>query len=316
MFLAFQALRNLPLLATLLFASNLATTLFLGAQSGWLGGLVQDQAKSRLAAWSTVGNIGGGGVFAMLAIPLLRSAPSPLGALILAALIIAPVAPLAFIPAPAPDKRLSSESWRAFLLDLRRLVAQPRVLQLIVLFVSPAAAFALAYTLGGLGAQFKASERFVGLIGGGGVLLAGAFGSLAVPPLAARVPPRRLYLLIGACGAAFTLALIALPRTPATFGVAMVGENMFQSAAFTTMFTIAFRALGENNPLAATQMSLMTAASTLPIVYMQVLDGHAYGVSGLAGAYVFDGGVSLLACAALFFLLVRRSQERGQDAQV
>jgi PAT family beta-lactamase induction signal transducer AmpG len=299
---------NIVVLTAMLFASNLSSTLFLGAQGGWLGGLVPAEDRSRLAAWSTVGNIGGGGVIAMVAIPLLRSASFTAGALALGILIVAPILPLFWLPAPPPDRRLSGEGWRLFLRDLGVLARRRSLHRLILLFASPTASFTLTYTLAGIGGAFHASERFVGFISGTGVLAAGILGSLTVPRLTARVAPFRLYLLIGAVGAVFTLCLIALPRTPATFGMAVLMENIFQAAAFTTVFTIAFRSLGENNPLAATQMSLLSAASSLPLAYMQVLDGHAFGAGGVTGGFLLDSLASLAACAVIFALSRRWSE--------
>ena len=99
------------------------------------------------------------------------------------------------------------------------------------------------------------------------------------------------------------------------FAVALMGENVFQAGAFATIFVIAFRSLGENNPLAATQMSLLTAASSFPIVYMQLLDGHAYGFGGLTASYLADGVLSLAACAIfLTFLMGWHGRDRSAGA--
>jgi PAT family beta-lactamase induction signal transducer AmpG len=143
----------------------------------------------------------------------------------------------------------------------------------------------------------------VALMGGAGVIVAGVFGSLIVPVLAKRAPPLPLYVAIGAVGALFTLSLIVLPRDPAVYTLAMVGQNVFQSAAFATAQFVMFRLMGKDNPFAATQYALMLAAQGLPLSYMQVLDGHAYGHGGLSTMYLMDGGLGALACAALVLLL-------------
>jgi MFS transporter, PAT family, beta-lactamase induction signal transducer AmpG len=88
----------------------------------------------------------------------------------------------------------------------------------------------------------------------------------------------------------------------------MVGENVFQSAAFATANIVMFRAMGKDNPLAATQYALMLAAQGLPLTYMQVLDGRAYGWGGLAGSYLMDGGLGLAACALLGLVLYGASR--------
>jgi PAT family beta-lactamase induction signal transducer AmpG len=85
--------------------------------------------------------------------------------------------------------------------------------------------------------------------------------------------------------------------------MAMTGENIAQSAALTLVSILALRSLGEDNPLAATQFGLLTCASNLPITYMQWLDGQAYGAGRLTGMYLTDGGLGLVACAALAVML-------------
>ena len=94
-----------------------------------------------------------------------------------------------------------------------------------------------------------------------------------------------------------------------TFGVAMLGENVFQSAAFSVANFIILRTIGHDNPLAATQFGLLNAAGALPLSYMQYIDGQAYGLGGVNGSYLADSLISGLACAILALLLwsLRRS---------
>ena len=179
----------------------------------------------------------------------------------------------------------------------------PVVLWTLFLFAIPAASFALTNLLSGLGRDYGASERMVGLVMGGGVTVAGVAGSLAMPRLIRGRSPRLLYVAVGAAGAAFTLVLAFLPHTPGTFVLAVLGENLFQAAAFAVSTTIALVTIGERNPLAATQFALLYAAMNLPQSYMQALDGAAYGIRGLSGALVTDALVSLLACGVAALLL-------------
>lgn len=94
------------------------------------------------------------------------------------------------------------------------------------------------------------------------------------------------------------------------FALAVVGQNIFQSGAFAVEGTIVFRTIGEENPLAATQFGLLQAMTCLPIVYMQAVDGQAYGAGGLNGMFLADAGPALAACLILLplVLLWRRRQ--------
>jgi PAT family beta-lactamase induction signal transducer AmpG len=301
--LALMAMDHLAVVGWLLFAAFFAAQLSVSAAGGWLTSLVAKEDESKLGAWFVVGNIGGFGITSILGILLMRALPVWAGAAILGVLVALPMAVVPLFPAPGPDRRLARESFGQFSRDLLALVRRPQVLLSLVLFGLPAASFALTNTLGGLGRDYGASEQFVALMGGAGVVVAGVFGSLLVPVLAKRTPPLPLYLAIGAVGGLFTLSLIVLPRTPATYTLAMVGQNVFQSAAFATANFVMFRTIGKENPFAATQYALMLASQGLPLSYMQVLDGHAYGHGGTSAMYLMDGGLGVLACAALAVLL-------------
>ena len=74
---------------------------------------------------------------------------------------------------------------------------------------------------------------------------------------------------------------------------------------------MALDSIGKDNPFAATQFGLLVAASGLPISYMQVLDGHAYGLGGLGLLYGVDGGLGLLASLAMALLLARWASRRS-----
>jgi PAT family beta-lactamase induction signal transducer AmpG len=305
---------NLALLGAAMFLA-LGGAAFNGlAIGGWFGSLLPKASDRQLGAWMVVANIGGFGLVTVAGVQLVRALPLPIAAGLLAAPNLAPLLLYAVTPAPGPDQRLAGETFARFLGDLTVLVRRPMVLQLVVLFAVPAASFALTNTLGGLGRDYHASERFVAIMGGAAVTAAGLLGSLVIPPLARRAPTRTLYITVGVVGAMFTLGLIGLPRTPMVFALAIVGQNVAQSAALALNYVIALESLGQDNPLAATQFGLITSAAALPITYMQLLDGHAYGVGGLTLMYAADGGLGLMACLAMAFLLRLWSHRRAAHA--
>ena len=301
--LAVLAGSNLVLLAVALVLAaggGAANTIAIG---GWFGAMNDKDDDATLGAWMVVANISGFGVLAMVGIGVIRGMAPPLAAIVLSAPVLAPLLIYAVTPCPPPDGRLARESFGQFFGDLSVLVRRPIVAQTLMLFAVPAASFALTNTLGGLGRDYHADEGFVAVIGGAAAIVAGLIGSLAVPPLARRMPVRWLYLLVGSAGALFTLCLIALPDTPALFATAMIGQNVAQSAALAMVNVIALQSLGKDNPFAATQFGLLASASALPIAYMQFLDGHAYGAGGLTLMYLADGGLGLCACLTMALLL-------------
>ena len=302
-FAALLMIRNVAMLAALLFAGNMAISMMVAAVGGWFGNVVSTERKSVLGAWFTVANIGGGGLTATCAIFLLRDLPYAVGAGLLGLFVLAALPLFLWIDCPPADGRLASESFRDFARDVLVLLRQPTVLWTLPLFLLPSASFALTNTLGGLGHDFNISEKMVGLIGGAGVTAAGIFGSLMVPQISRRLPPRPLYLLVGIAGALFTLTMAASPHNPTTFTIAFIGENVFQAAAFSVLNVIILRTIGHDNPLAATQFGLLNAASCLPLIYMQTFDGQAYGLGGVTGSYLADAGLSGGACLLMALML-------------
>lgn len=284
-------------------AGNAAVNLGYGALGGWLSNISHKQDENRLSAWLTAANIGGGGIMGVLGTELIDHFPLPGAALLLGGMIMFPTIVFLWIPAPGPDRRLAGESFRTFSADVFALVRRPEVLIAIVLFVTPCGTFSLTNILGGLGNDFHASQRAVSALGGSGMLAAGICGSMLLPVLAKRLPLRPLYIAIGAVGGVSTLCLILLPRTPGSFALAMIGENVLQSLEIACSVAIAFETIGRDNPLAATTFALASAAYALPMVYMPVVDSWGYGRGGVAGCFAIDGSLGILASLLLGLLL-------------
>jgi len=294
------------LLVTGFFAANL----FQSALGGWLSSIIAPQQRSALSAWVTIANISGGGAMAVIAGEVMQRYPPIAAAAALGALLLLPAVVFPWMSAPAPDRRLASESFRQFFIEVVNVVRRPQVLLALAMFVTPVSSFSLVNLLGGLGSDFRASAHFVGAVGGAGVLFAGIAGCLIFPLIDKLLPLRYLYLIIGVVGALFTLALMLLPRTPLTFAVALIGENLFQSAAITTSIAIAFETIGHRNPLAATTFSVIVSVLNIPNTYMVVVDGRGYAWRGVDGSLLVDAGASLAACALLILLFGYLSMRR------
>jgi PAT family beta-lactamase induction signal transducer AmpG len=257
-----------------------AASLVQGAVGGWMGSLMM------LAAGEIVTHL-----------------PPPLAGTLIGSLLLLPSLLYIAIPAPPPDGRLAAESFRQFFRSILTLVQRREVLVALMLFLLPASSFALTNVLGGIGKDFSATERMVSLFAGVGSAVAGVVASLLLPPLARRLPLRPLYLAIGIAGALFTLSLLLLPQTPATFAIAITGQNGFQALSIAAASAIAFETLGPANPLAATQFSVLLAAINLPITLMGVIDGRAYTWRGVPAAFFVDASISLVVCTLLLLAL-------------
>jgi MFS transporter, PAT family, beta-lactamase induction signal transducer AmpG len=300
------------LLVTGFFAANL----YQSALGGWLSSIIAPEERNTLSVWVTIANISGGGAMAIVAGELMQRYSPVAAVLTLGALLLLPIAVFPWMPAPGPDRRLASESFRQFFAEVVGVVRRPQVLLAIAMFVTPASSFSLVNLLSGLGSDFGASAHFVGAVGGAGVLFAGIAGCLVFPLIDRLLPLRYLYLTIGIVGAVFTLTLMLLPRTPLAFATALIGENVFQSAAITTSIAIAFETIGHRNPLAATTFSVIVSVLNIPNTYMVVVDGWGYAWRGVQGSLLVDAGASLAACSLLVLLLGYLSMRRRAAAEV
>ena len=302
LFAALISTDNLFLLTALLFGGQFAVVLYSGALAGWLSSLARPDDEARLSAWYTIGNFGGYGATAMIGIVVLRAFPFTIGAGLLSLIVLLPLLSFPFLPSAPPDRRLASESFGQLFGDVLALLKRRTVLGALPFFISPCASFALINTVSALANDFGTSEATAATILGLGASVPAA-GSLLVPVFARYVPLRPLYLLIGSVGALFTLTLIVLPHGPATFALAVAGENLFASAALAAATAIIFDTIGKDNPLAATQFSVLNAAVQLPPAYMQAIDGIGYGRGGLTGTLLTDAVISLITCGVLSFAL-------------
>jgi MFS transporter, PAT family, beta-lactamase induction signal transducer AmpG len=318
--LGLLCLDDVVLAGTLLVTGFFAANLYQSALGGWLSSIIAPEERSLLSVWVTIANISGGGAMAVIAGEVMQRYSLIAAVMVLAAvLLILPLAVFPWMPAPGPDRRLATESFRRFFAEVIGVVRRPQVLLAIAMFVTPASSFALTNLLGGLGSDFRASAHFVGAVGGAGVLFAGIAGCVVFPFIDRLLPLRYLYLAIGIIGALFTLALVLLPRTPLTFATALIGENVFQSAAITTSIAIAFETIGRRNPLAATTFSVIVSVLNIPNTYMVMVDGWGYSWRGVEGSLLVDAGASLAACALLALLLGylsmrRRAVDQGEIA--
>lgn len=296
---------NPHMIEAVMIPGFLAANLYQGAVGGWMGSVISKQQDSELGIWFSVSNLGAGGLMMVMAGELLHHFSANTAAVLLGALVLLPMGFFVAIPSPPPDRTLARESFARFWSAVASLLRQRKVIVALLLFLLPAASFALTNVLGGAGNDFTASAREVSLLAGVGSSIAGLIGSFLLFPLARRIPLRPLYLAIGVVGALFTLSLILLPRTPWAFAIAITGENLFQALAFSAANAINFEVIGPKNPLAATLFTLLISANNLPIVYMQYIDGRGYDHGGLRGSYLTDACLSIAVCAMLAWLLTR-----------
>ena len=294
------------LLAPVLAMTALITQLYNSAVGGWLGAALPKGSDETIGTWFTIGNSFGFGLGAITQYWLMTHLPPPLGAGAIAVATLVPLAIVPVIPMPSADRRAIRESFGSLVRDVLELARQPVVVRILLMFVLPCAAFTLTNAFGGIGRDFHASDALIDIANGIGATLVGFIASLAARLLLKWVPAPLAYLGIGVVGAVFTLSLLALARTPLTYLMAVIGENVAQSVAQVSQNAIVFRSIREGSPLASSQFGLLSTALVVPYAYMQMLDGYGYKLAGgVAGSFLMDAGLSLAACLLLVIPVTR-----------
>lgn len=306
--------RDPALVETVMIAGYVGAAFYQGAVGGWTGSLISHEHDSALGMWFAAANTGASGLMILFAGSIVRRFLPLEAAILVGGAMMSPMLLFLAMPAPGPDRRLARESFGRFWAEVAALVTKREVQVALLLFLLPCASFALTNVLGGVGKDFAASEHLVSLFAGAGSVSAGLVGSFLLQPLAKRFRLRPLYLGIGIAGGLFTLSLLAMPRAPWCFGLAITGENLFQALGFAAGNAITFEVIGPGNPLAATLFTLLMAASNLPIFYMGIIDGHGYDWNGITGSFITDASISVAVCLVLSWILPKwwRAAKAGE----
>jgi MFS transporter, PAT family, beta-lactamase induction signal transducer AmpG len=309
---AVLSLHHLIVLQVAMVVCNASAALSASALGGWLSTIVPEKQKNTLSKWINIALVSGTGLIVGLGGELVRGLGIAPAAVLLGALVFLPASLFLLIPAPGPDGRLAGESFAQFNRDILALLKRREVLVVLLLFLSPCSSFVMPNLMGGLGADFHASTRAVSFWGGVGAFIPGLLGCFVFPIIARRIRLHFFYLANGILGCLFTLSLVMLPHTTATYAGALFGEYLFQAVAFSIQIGIVFEAIGANNPLAATTFSFLTAATNVPVTYVTLIDGRAYAKAGITGTLLVDAAIGIVTCLLAGAALARFDAKRRE----
>jgi PAT family beta-lactamase induction signal transducer AmpG len=289
----FTAVVTLGCAAAALGGNALGAVLIETVDEGYFG---------RIGAWYNVANLGAAGMFGTIAIFILRYQPVGLAGAELAGIVMLPLILFYFFPALTRPTRSAGETFRTLFRDLFTVLKRRECVLGLIAFIAPGSAFALTNLFAGLGDFYHAPPTWVAWIGGAGVAIACSIGCLIGGPICDRFSRAQVYVMTGIVGAGVSVAMIFAPHTTMVFAVGVLAYNLAQGLNYTSFSALAFELTGKKNPLACTQVSLLTASANLPISYMTALDGVGSRWHGLTGMYGVDAGLSLVACGALLVL--------------
>jgi PAT family beta-lactamase induction signal transducer AmpG len=220
----------------------------------------------------------------------------------------------AFLISPILDVRFSRR-WYAVALaivaSLTLVVAFLNLDHLVLLETVLTVGFFAAYlyqsAVGGWLSSITSAEEEKSLsvwVRGVGVAAGGIIGCLVFPLFSRLMPLRPFYLTVGIVGGLCTLGLILLPRTPPSFAILLITENLFQALAITTSTAVIFETIGRDNPLASTTFCFVGSAYGVPISYMLYVDAFGFSHGGITGSLAIDATTGILASVLLGMMLL------------
>jgi PAT family beta-lactamase induction signal transducer AmpG len=311
---AVLTIHHLFVFEVLLTLGTISIVMFAGALTGWMPDLVNEEQQSWLGAWMNVANIGAAGAFGTLAIMLMRHTPAPIAAVLLGAIVAAPLLLLFWFPQPTKPYRTAAETFRNLFRDVYKLSKKRACLLGMIALISPCGCFALTNLFSGLGADYHTPEAWVAWVGGVGIAIACSAGCLAGAPLCRRFPRRTIYLLLGMTGALVCAVAYFAPKNEFWFTAVILAYNFFQGMNYTAFSSLQLQIVGANNPLAATQMSLLASLANGSMSYMTWLDGRGYQAGGIRGLLATDGLLAAVFCLILLWFFHRIESRRLEPA--
>jgi PAT family beta-lactamase induction signal transducer AmpG len=305
---------NLVVFTAVVTAGCAAAVIFGNAHGGWMPDVIKERHYSQVGGTSNIANLGAAGLFATLAVVVVRTLPLQVAALMVAVVIFAPTAMLFFIPLPAKPTRGVAEMFSSFFSDLYRVCRRPGCILGLICFLSPTACFALTNLFSGMGADFHTPESAVTALNGPSVAVVCSLGCLAGIWICSRYLRRTVYIVAGFGGAAAALSMIWMPHTLGFYAAGVLAYNFFQGINYTAFTAFELEIVGPGNPLASTQIALLTAASNLPISYMTAVDGRFHTTHGLSGMLAVDGLSSIVVGSLLLWVFRRLGLGRKQPS--
>ena len=201
----------------------------------------------------------------------------------------------------------------SFILEMYFVCKRPGCLLGLLCFLSPTACFALTNSFSSLGTDFRASEDWVTRINGPLVAIVCSLGCLVGIWFCQRFLRRTVYVVAGFGGAAAAVAMIWMPHTLLFFGIGVLAYNFFQGINYTAFSAFEYEIVGPGNPLASTQIALLTAAANAPISYMTAIEGHFYTKHALPGMFGVDAAASVAMGIVLLLVFRRIAPQRVVD---
>ncbi|HET9177947.1 MAG TPA: MFS transporter [Terriglobia bacterium] len=294
----------------LLLIGELSIVLYSGAIGGWTAQFTPDHLRGSVSGWTNVANLGGGALGSLAVMSLAPHVALHWLGLGLAVCIIISTLPILFFP----EAVKSSFRLRQIFTDTLKTTWQAsktkEVLTGFCLFLVPASAEAAINLFSGMGNDFHTSASTVIWVTGGGCAITASIGALLGGRAANRVSRGYLYLGAGLTTSIVSLAMAIAPRVPLTFILGALVYNGLAGVCYAAFNALGFQLVGQESPVASTQLGLFAAATNFAIDYMTWADGLGFKHFGVRGLLLTDGLASMISALVLLALLGSRLRKR------
>jgi MFS family permease len=294
----------------LLLVAELSVVLYGGAVGGWTAQFTPDHLRGSVSGWTNVANLGGGALGSLAVMSLVPHIALRWLGLGLGAVIVLGAVPILLFPEPVK----SSFHFRQIFTDAMkatwRACKTKEVLTGFALFLVPASAEAAINLFSGMGNDFHTSVSTVIWVTGAGCAITASVGALLGGYAANRLSRGYLYLGAGLATSFVSVAMALSPHTPAAFILGALIYNGIAGVAYAAFNALGFQLVGQESPVASTQLGLFAAATNFAIVYMTWADGQGFKYFGVRGLLLTDGLASMISAVLLLSLLGGRLKKK------
>jgi MFS family permease len=308
--LSFLSPKHLGPATALLLLAELSIVVFSGAVAGWTAQFTPDHLRGKVSGWTNVANLGGG---ALGSLAIMSLAPHIalhwLGAGLGAVVVLGASPTLAF-PAARKSAFRFRQIFTEALKSTWRACKTKEVLTGFCLFLVPASAEAAINLFSGMGNDFRTSSSTVIWVTGAGCAITASVGALIGGYAADRVSRGYLYLGAGLTTSIVSLTMAVSPHTPLAFILGVLTYNGLAGVSYAAFNALGYQLVGQESPVASTQLGLFAAATNFAIVYMTWADGLGFKHFGVRGLLLTDGLASMISAIALMSLLGNRLRKK------
>jgi hypothetical protein len=274
---------TLPLLTTVVVASQVGLTLLGMAVENFLAYCVPVSEKGTAAGWYQAGSLAGTGCGGGVALWLSERLPHGwmVGAALGAVMILSAI-PLRYLREPG---RAGASLGAAILhlgSDLKGIALSRAGILGVLVCLAPVGAGAAAYYFGPIADGWHAPLDTVALVTGVLTGVVSAFGAMGGGWLADVMNRKAAYCVAGGLTAVSGLAMAAAPHTETAYVIFALLYATFQGAAMAAFSAFVLETIGLG--AAATKYNILASIANFAVKYMIRLDGsfHThYGANGL-----------------------------------